>query len=700
MRYAVIRQITLALWTVFALLQTLCFAEKSFEFPSAEVATQTHIENFPEKDLSAWPDVPRFDFTMESITNIGSEAIKICNDKLNILVRIPAKERTFENTVQAFENAIATLGDTLQIPQFMGRNSKDRAVRKAASRIVIFTSRYLVDVFTRRDLYIAVKEVAEAKPVLKDEDQIMLGRMLTNFKRNGLELSDEKLGECRILKKRLDDCKIIFVSRILSCTDRIEVSRDVLSWLSDDELSGFEKTEDGRYIVDDCDLLLDKAKDEKARKDAEYLLNRRCTESNLPLLDEMLQIRQKIASLLGYANFAAYAIEDKMAKNPKAVLIFLDKLIEKFQPMRKEKLTNLVNLKAEETGMPISILNSWDLDYYSNKELQAKQNLDQKKLSEFFPLNPFLKNMLAFFEPIFGVTFVKTTLPTWCEDVVSYVVRDEKNDILGYLYLDLLSRQNNAGFIRCENLVTTRILSDGTRRKPSAVIQAGLHSTIIGNHALLSLSDVEGILHEFGHALHLIFSRAKYSTMTGTHSTYDFAEVPSTFMENFAGNPEALKKFSSHFQTSEPLSDELIAKAINERSRGLCLFMLRQLMLSKYDLLLHSGEVKDSTLLFEKLQQEILMIPMTKDTTPQTFFAHLANDYESGYYTYLWDEAISSDLFSKFQKHGISSSLMGKRFRDIVLAPGRVIDATSLTTKFLGRKYNDNALMEKYGLDK
>lgn len=644
------------------------------------------------------PDLPDFALSPQAIAGIGSEAFKLCSDRLDALTKIPAARRTFANTVRAMENAIADLQDSLQVPMFMGTHSGDRTLRKTASKLVILNSRYLVDVFTRRDLYNALQEVPRNDSAVDGEDQAMFDRLLQNFRRNGLELSDEKLGEYRVMKKRLDDCKLLFLSAILKHQDLIEVEPAALDWLSEEERSGLEKTGDGRYIVRDYRLIIDNSADEAARKEAETLLHSRCITPNLPRLNEMLQLRKKIAGLLGYKNFAAYAIADKSMPGPEAVLSFIDGLIEKLKAPGQKELAALVSLKARETGQPAVGLNYWDLDYYRRRLKLVDRLPGEAGLSEYLPLDGFLPRMLGFFGPIFGVTFKQVKVATWHESVVVYETRDERNELLGYLFFDLLWRENSQNAFCCESLVRPMILPGGRRRVPSVVISGGIMPPVTGGQALLSHRDVEYLLHEFGHGLHTIFSNNRYATMNSVHSSCDLAEIPSTFMENWAWDPEALKSFSGHCKTGEPLPEKLLKSLIAGRNSGFALNLLEQLMFSKFDLLVHSSESGDPTLLLEKLHDEILMIPMTKGTATQAAFPHLANDYESGYYTYLWADTISSDIFSEFERSADGRAAQGKRFRELVLARSRQPDATALIAEFLGRPYDKNALLKKYGM--
>lgn len=653
-------------------------------------------------DMSAWPFAPTFEFTAEYIGKIGTDAMKLCNEKLDALVKIPADKRTFENTVTAFEDATVAFMDTVNLPQFMGYVHTDKAIRDVASVLEEASTKYMVELSTRRDLYNAMKELADRKPELAAEDQYLLDRTLLDFKRSGLALADDKLKVYKELKQKLVGIELAFEKNIREYKNHIEVTREQLAGLPEDYISKLKKTPEGKFIVTldypDYFPFMDNATNEEARKALEAKFNNRCADTNVALMEEALQVRQQIADVLGYANHASYVLEDRMAKKPETVFSFMDKLIERLQPKGKDELKTRIELKAKETGKPVDMLNNWDFRYFNNKYKMTALDLDHEKIKEYFPLDHLMSTMLEVYGTIFGVTFKQAPLPVWHEEVTAYEVRDENNELKGYFYLDLFPREGKYKHMACFGMMETMIMPDGSRRKPSAAIVGNFPRPGAGAPAMLKHNDVETMFHEFGHVCHHLFSKAKYASLAGTSVSRDFVEVPSTIMEDWAWHPEVLKKISKHYKTGEALPDELIKKLVDSRNIDAGLVQLRQLFFSKFDMMIHTTERKNTTALYEKMQNEIQMIPMTKGCAPQASFGHLMGGYDSGYYGYLWARVISSDIFSEFEKNGVFDPATGKKYCDIVLGAGRVADDAAVVATFLGRPFNEDAFINKLGL--
>ncbi|MDD4004333.1 MAG: Zn-dependent oligopeptidase [Elusimicrobiaceae bacterium] len=644
-----------------------------------------------------------FDYTPTSIRETGEAARAEYEKQLAKIAAVAAGTRTFENTVLALENAGADYSDAIAVPGALAYFSPDPAVRDAAAAFQLETSRFGIEVSARRDIYAALCQYAGSKPTLQPDERRLLDQMMLDFKRGGLQLADQDLENVKALRKELAAFQIQFTKNLAAVKDGITLPADRLGGLPETYTDGLERRPDGtRFIsLDYPDYLpfMDDADDAEARRELEFKFNNRCAQDNVALLEKTLRLRHQIAVKLGYRSHAHFMLEDRMAKTPQTVELFLDNLRDKLRGKAQDELREMKLLKNNETGQGGSMA-AWEWRYWNNKIKKTCCHVDHAKIKEYFPVQAVTQGLLSLCENLFEAEFRRAELPVWHPDVQAYELREKKSGALtGCFYLDLYPRDGKYKHAACFALRDGRALPGGQYQKPCAAIVANFPKPAPNAPSLLTHDDVQTLFHEFGHVIHTLFTTARFGRFSGTAVARDFVEVPSMTLEEWAWEPAVLKAISSHYKDpAAKLPDSELDRLVAHKNSDAGLTRLRQLFFSLLDMKYHLAETTDTTALYEQLMKKISLIPMTPGTHPQAGFGHLMGGYDAGYYGYLWAAVIAADIFGEFKRTGVFSPQTGRKFRDLILAPGRSEDEVVQVEKFLGRPANDTAFIKGMGL--
>ena len=648
--------------------------------------------------------VLHFDYKAEDLAPREKAARAQLEKDLQAIINIDKKDRTFENTYLAYDKAFDAYSDSLGQAGFLAYVSQDEALRNAALALEQEVSNYLIEVATRRDIYQAFKDYADTNPQLGPVEAKMLKDTMIGFKKSGLTLNDKDLETFKELNKQKAKNSIEFSKNIREYKDSLEVTKEQLDGMGEDYINKLNKTPEGKYIVtldypDYVPFMLN-AKDEDARKALEFKYSRRGGKENIKLFEDTLTLRYQTAKLLGYKNHAENRLDTRMAKTPENVEKFLKDLEKKLRKLAKEEEKELLKFKEEKTGVKAEGFHAWDTGYWTNLHKKEYYDVDQEKIKEYFQTDIVIANMFEIFGNLFGVKFEAADIPTWHKDVKSYKVLDSQDGhTIGYIYMDLYPRDGKYKHAACFDLVDGELKDDGTYQQPFTAIVANLNPPSKDAPSLLKHDEVETLFHEFGHVLHNVLTKAKYSSISGTSVSRDFVEVPSQILENWAWDPSVIKKMSKHYKTGQPLDDETINKMIAAKNHFSGSFYIRQNFLAQIDMMYHTAtKPVDSTKMWEKYSKKIRMIPMTKDTYPQASFDHLMGGYDAGYYGYLWAEVIALDFFSEFQKYGLFNPEIGKKFRKEILEPGGSYEEETLVKNFLGREVSNEPFLKNIGL--
>lgn len=649
--------------------------------------------------------VLHFNYKSADLAPAEAAARQQLEKDLAALIAIPAQERTFENTILAYEKAFDKYSEALGMSGFLSYVSTDENFRNTVRDLQLQISQYMVDVATRRDVYKAIREYTDTNPQLGPVEAKLVKEMLIGFKHSGMDLNDEDLEKFKALNKEEAQYVIEFDKNVQEYKDPLAVTREQLKGLGEDYIGKLQKTQDGKYLVtldypDYVPFMLN-ADDEQARKALEYKYNRRGGEKNVELLEKTVTLRRQIAQLLGYPTHANLKLENRMAKNPQTVMKFLKDLQKKLKPMGKAEDKFLIAYKNEKTGKKFRTLYPYESGYWANKYRKENLQLDSEKIKEYFPSQVVIDGMLDLFGNLFGITFEPAAIPTWHPDVKSFLIKDKATSApVAYFYMDLYPREGKYKHAACFDLVEGFEKEDGTYQMPFVAIVANMNKPSKDTPSLLKHGEVETLFHEFGHVLHNALTKSKYKAFSGTSVSWDFVEAPSQLLERWAWDPAVLKKISRHYKTGEPLPDDLIKRMLAAKNFGNGGAYLRQNFFAQYDMTLHTApRTPDSTKLYFDLTKKIRALPLTKNTLPQAAFTHIMGGYDAGYYGYLWSEVIAEDFFSEFEKNGIFNPQTGLKYRREILEKGGSEDETQLVENFLGRPVNNTPFLKSIGLE-
>ncbi len=608
-------------------------------------------------------------------------------------------QMNFRNTVYLFDLAVADMSDRVSGPTFLKYVSTDKAVRDAAHECETLIQQFGVEIYTREDIYNALKAYEDKKEPLEGEDKKLLEKTLIEFKRNGLDLAGPKRAEVKTLKQEVVDLELTFGKNLNEWKDQVHFTREDLEGLPEDFVAHLATAPGGKFIVTldypDYFPFMENAKSEDARRRLEFKFENRGYPQNIELFEKAIAKRHRAARLLGYKTHADYVLEDRMARNPKAVKGFLDRLTKKLKVKAEQDLKIMEGIK----GGPMM---AWDWRYFDNLIKKTRHELDSQKVKEYFPADAVTVEMLNIYQELLGVAFKEEpSLGRWHPDAKLYAVIGVDNaQVLGYFYLDLFPREGKFKHAAAFDLVRGRLLDDQTYQSPVAAMVANFNKPSADRPSLLTHSEVETFFHEFGHIMHQVLTRAKYARFSGTNVARDFVEAPSQMLENWVWNKEVLRRLSGHYaDRTKKLPDELIATMIALKNLNSGVKYLRQVFFASVDLAYHTKKKVDTTDVWADLRESVALIPATPGTHGPAGFGHLMGGYDAGYYGYLWSEVYSADMFSRFEKEGIMSPGLGREYRRLILEPGRSLDEADQIKKFLGREPNEEAFLKSIGLE-
>lgn len=426
--------------------------------------------------------------------------------------------------------------------------------------------------------------------------------------------------------------------------------------------------------------------------------------NNLELCKRLINLRREMAQLLGYDTFADYVMKHRMATKVENVYKLLNDLIEAYKPKAIEEREEVETLAKEEEGAAFK-MEPWDLAYYSQLLKKKKYDLDPEMLRPYLELGNVIKGVFGLATRLYGITFKENKeIPVYHPDVKPYEVYDKDGSYLAVLYVDFHPRKGKRDGAWMTEFQGQWIERDGTNVRPHASLVMNFSKPTEDKPALLRLGEVETFLHEFGHSLHGIFANTRFESLSGTNVWWDFVELPSQFMENFAVEKEFLRTFAFHYQTGEPMPDELIEKVIASRNYGAATACLRQVSFGLLDMAYytHKEEFTEDIISFEKKAWAPAIIDEQRmDTCMTVQFSHImAGGYAAGYYSYKWAEVLDADAFSVFKKEGIFNQATAQRFRDNILSRGGTEHPMTLYKRFRGQEPTIEALKERDGLTK
>ncbi|TXH91894.1 MAG: oligopeptidase A [Pseudomonas sp.] len=420
---------------------------------------------------------------------------------------------------------------------------------------------------------------------------------------------------------------------------------------------------------------------------------------NGPVMAEILDLRQELARLLGFAHYSELSLASKMAENTDQVLHFLRDLAVRSKPFAAQDLEELKAFAAEQG---VSDLQSWDVGYFSEKLRQQRYSISQEEVRAWFPIDKVLSGLFAIVQKLYGIEIAELKdFDTWHPDVRLFEIR-ENGAHVGRFFFDLYARANKRGGAWMDGARDKRRGADGKLVSPVANLVCNFTPAVGGKPALLTHDEVTTLFHEFGHGLHHLLTRVEHAGASGINGVaWDAVELPSQFMENWCWEPEGLALISGHYESGEPLPQALLDKMLAAKNFQSGLMMVRQLEFSLFDFELHAthGDGRSVLQVLEGIRDEVAVVRPPAFNRFANSFAHIfAGGYAAGYYSYKWAEVLSADAFSKFEEDGVLNPATGRAFREAILARGGSQAPMVLFVDFRGREPSIDALLRHLGL--
>ena len=629
------------------------------------------------------------------------------------------EEPTFENTIEAMEYAGQTLNKVASVFYALMEANTNDEMQQIAEQISPMLNDYSMYVSLNAPLFEKVKAVYEKKDELGlVTDQLkLLEDNYKGFVRGGANLSDEDKEVYSKWSEELSLLTLQFSRNVLAATNAY-----VLNITDEADLAGLpefvrtmaaetaaEKGLEGWAFTLDAPSyspFLKYSENRELRKDIWTAYNTRAVGGefdNTEIVKKIVDLRIKIANILGYETYADYALEDRMAKSKATVNEFIRNLLEPSLPFAKKDVADVLAY-AKKNGFQGSQLESWDFSYWSEKYQQAEYSLSAEELKPYFQLESCIDAVFGLASRLYGISFKELdNVPVYHEDVKVYQVNDADGRHLALFYADFFPRASKRGGAWMTEFRGQSIMN-GVEYRPFITIVCNFTKPTADAPALITHDELTTFLHEFGHALHGIFAEGRYPSLTGTSVSRDFVELPSQIMENWAFEPEYLNSFAKHYQTGEPIPAELIEKVVAAKNYLAGYAQVRQLHYGYLDMAWHSlTELpSESTVDFEqKTLAPYAVMPAVAGASFSPSFSHIfSGGYSAGYYSYKWAEVLEADAFSLFKEKGIFNTEVSNSFRKNILEKGGAEDAAVIYRNFRGHDPQPEALMEKLGLTK
>jgi peptidyl-dipeptidase Dcp len=625
---------------------------------------------------------------------------------------------TFENTIVAFERTGQLLTRVQLVFNGITGANTDDALQKVQEIEAPKLAALQDAIFLNAKLFARVKAIYDKRASLNlDPESLRLVEYdYLEFVKAGANLSDADKAKLEKLDEEESTLSTAFMDKLLAATGAaafVTPDKSALAGLSDAQIAAAAQAATGHkktgYLISlqnttqqpDLTFLSDRDTREKLFEASWNRAEHGDDNDTRATIARLAQLRAQKAQLLGFPNFAAWDLQDQMAKTPDAVLKFMDALVPASTANAASEGKEIqAVIDAQGGGFQ---LQPWDWNFYSEQVRKAKYDLDDSQVKPYFELNNVLqKGVFYAANQLYGLTFKERhDIPVYDPDVRVFEITDANGKPLALWYCDYFRRDNKNGGAWMDFFVSpSKLLGE----LPVIYNVANFSKPVAGQPALISFDDVTTMFHEFGHALHGMFGDTEYPSLAGTNVPRDFVEFPSQFNEHWASDPAVFSHYATHYQTGAPMPADLVAKIKKSKTFNQGYMLTEIIAAAELDMQWHtlpaSAPLEDPDA-FEKqaLANTHLAIPTVPSRYRSSYFLHIwAEGYDAGYYAYLWSEMLDDNAYKWFQDHGGLTRANGDRFRSMVLSRGNTGDLEDIYEKWLGAKPSIQPMIEDRGL--
>jgi len=664
------------------------------------------------KDNNSIVLLPPFERSPRASQNAVDEVIRVANSKLDAIGGLMPEEVTFDNTIVALDDMAFDVSLVANRTYMLKETSENAEHRKKATDAIKKIDEWAVGLDYREDVYRAVKAFADSNPELQGEDKRLLDQTLRDYRRAGLHLSKVERDQVEKLRKELSSATTEFRTNITNAKKSLKFNKTELAGLPDAFLEQVKTGEDQYTLQANVTFhylnILRSAKSEQTRIRFSAERLKLASDKNVPLLKKVIQLRALIANKLGYKTWADYRCEVKMAGDGKTASDFLINLKRGLEPKWKAEMAEFTKIKRRETNDSDAVVNMWDIFYYENLYKKERFSVDAEQLRVFFPYEQTLQGMFRVYEEIFRLKIVEAKPQyKWNNQVTLHLVYDSlSGEPLGALYLDMFPRDGKFNHFAMFPLISGKKLSNGYYQRPTVALICNFPNPGKDKISLLSHDNVETLFHEFGHALHGILTRTKYTRFAGTSVPRDFVEAPSQMLENWIWDKSVLDSFAADYRDPSKKIPQTVLDKLQEAKKGtIARHYRRQLSYGLVDLGLHTLNVDeaktvDPVELSHQITEDVYLKPQ-ENTSFVGYFGHLMG-YDAGYYGYAWADAISADMATVFENapDRYYDKKAGMRLRMEIYEIGDSRDVNESIEKFLGRPRSLEPFLKDLGINK
>lgn len=684
-----------------------------------------------ENPLLAMTGLPPFQHILPEHVEPALEAlIKSNREQIEKLLK-ENEHFTWDNLIQPLEDMDDRLGRMWSPVSHMNSVVNSDELRDVYNNCLPLLSEYSTEMGQNVELYEAYQAIKDSPEYGKLDiaQKKIINNALRDFHLSGIDLPVEKKKRFREIRQQLSKITSKYEENILDATQAWSkhiTDEKLLAGLPESALAMAKQAAEAKELdgwlftlnFPSYYSIISYADDRSLREEMYQAYATRASEQgpnagefdNTEAMEDILDLRHEVAQLLGFQNYAERSLATKMAETPDQVLTFLQDLAKRSKPMAKQELADLTGFARQEHD--IADLSAWDIPYYGEKLRQHTFDFSQEDLKPYFPETKVIPGMFAVVKRLYGISINEieassdNAVETWHDDVHFYEIRDDKNELRGQFYLDLYARDKKRGGAWMDDCIGRKRNVDGSLQIPVAYLTCNLTQPIGDDPALFTHDEVTTLFHEFGHGLHHMLTKVEHIGVSGINGVaWDAVELPSQFMENWCWEREALDSIAAHYQTGEPIPEELFNKMYAAKNFQAGMQMVRQIEFSLFDFRMYheyQPELKGTgsiQKILDEVRNEVAVVMPPSYNRFQHGFSHIfAGGYAAGYYSYKWAEVLSADAFSLFEEKGIFDSETGDAFLECVLEQGGTKEPMELFRQFRGREPQIDALLRHSGI--